>query len=173
MQRYLKNLNKKRIILSFILSIGCFAACYLFSGSFLKSAVLASCFAIIGCIQIRIPAVFCVPVTLASFFITGAGSLFLSQFVQNEGFASLIGNAALEGLCCCTFFTCILYVIFPSIRFSTIGVAGITLFLSTANWFVYHFRGSEIVPIDLISLGTAMNVANQYNFTITANIVYS
>lgn len=85
----------------------------------------------------------------------------------------MIGNAALEGLCCCTFFTCILYVIFPSIRFSTIGVAGITLFLSTANWFVYHFRGSEIVPIDLISLGTAMNVANQYNFTITANIVYS
>jgi len=42
-----------------------------------------------------------------------------------------------------------------------------------SNWFVYHFRGSEIVPIDLISLGTAMNVANQYNFTITANIVYS
>jgi len=39
------------------------------------------------------------------------------------------------------------------------------LILSSANVYVYRFRGKELVPTDIFSLGTAINVASGYDFT--------
>lgn len=165
--------SKKRILTGLAFAVMCFAACYFVSDSLLKSAVLALCFAIAGCIEIRMPKALHIPVTLTALAAAGAAALFLSQFVQNEGLASLSEGMALKGLCCCMLFAFISYLVVPNFRFGVIAATGIALGLATANWFVFLFRGSELVPIDFISLGTAMNVANKYHFIITANMVYA
>ena len=42
---------------------------------------------------------------------------------------------------------------------------GCMMALVTADWYVYSFRGTEFLPSDFLSLGTAMNVAGGYNYT--------
>lgn len=168
-----QKINKKRALFGLAAAIMCFSVSFFFSGSLLKSAVLAMSFAVAGFVQIRIPKAFQIPVTAVVLVASGAASLFLSQFVQNEGFAAMSGGMALCGLCCCTIIACIMYLAIPNTRFSVITTIGATLLLATTNWFVYRFRGSELVPIDFMSVGTAMNVANQYKFTVTTNMVYA
>lgn len=173
MKTILSRINKKRALVGFAAAVLCFAICFFVSGSLVKSALLAICFAVVGCIQIRVSERFQIPITAAFLVISGAAALFLSQFVQNEGIASLREGAVLWGFCCCMMLACVMYLVIPSIRFSVIATTGSALLLATANWFVYRFRGSELVPIDFVSVGTAMNVANQYDYTITANMVYA
>ena len=43
----------------------------------------------------------------------------------------------------------------------------IMVLLSSANGFIYQFRGKELVPMDLLSIKTAMNVMGQYSAQIT------
>lgn len=168
-----KQINKPRALAGLAATLLAFVVCFLISGALVKSAVLSAFFTVAGCIQIRIPEKLALPVTLFGLVATGAAALFLSQFVQNEGLASLRDGMFLRGLCCCILLASIMYLIFPSIRFSLIATIAVTLLLATINWYVYQFRGSEFVPIDFTTIGTAMNVANQYEFTITTNMVYA
>ncbi len=45
------------------------------------------------------------------------------------------------------------------------------LLFSTINFYVYCFRGREICPYDLLSVGTAMNVASDYPFFFSPYIL--
>lgn len=173
MDSLLHSIKRKRALAGLAAALLCFTACMFVGGSLVKSAALALCFVIAGCIRIQIPKAFRIPVTAIALVAAGVAALFLTQFVQNEGMASLREGMALWGLCCCTILACALYLVIPDIRFSVIATTGLTLLLATANWFVFRFRGSELVPIDIISVGTAMNVANEYDFTITTNMVYA
>lgn len=51
-----------------------------------------------------------------------------------------------------------------------IGMACL-LALVTANYFVYTFRGTELLPTDLLAWRTAMSVASEYDYTPSANVV--
>lgn len=44
--------------------------------------------------------------------------------------------------------------------------------VSTANGFVLPFRGTELAPMDFLSIRTAMNVAGQYAFVIRDGMAY-
>ena len=48
---------------------------------------------------------------------------------------------------------------------------GCVMALATVDWYVYSFRGTEFLPTDLLSLGTAMNVAGGYNYTPGVSLV--
>lgn len=48
---------------------------------------------------------------------------------------------------------------------------GSVMALATVDWYVYSFRGTEFLPTDLLSLGTAMNVAGGYNYTPGVSLV--
>ena len=48
---------------------------------------------------------------------------------------------------------------------------GSVMMLTTADWYVYSFRGTEFLPSDLLSLGTAMNVAGGYDYTPGVTLV--
>lgn len=169
----LRKIEKRRAMCGLVLAIVSFVLCFYFSGSLVKSAVLSACFVAAGCIRIRIPEAWKLPVTVAVLALAGIAALFLTQFVQNEGFGSFREGLAFRGFLCCLVIAFMIYLIVPDARVSLIVTIGATLLLATANWFVYRFRGSELFPIDFVSLGTAMNVANQYDFTITPNIVYA
>ncbi len=46
-------------------------------------------------------------------------------------------------------------------------------FLCMANGFIYQFRGKELGPMDFASIGTAFNVAGQYELNLTSGMVFS
>lgn len=57
---------------------------------------------------------------------------------------------------------------------SAVAVAsGLLLLMATANAFLYSFRGNELMPLDFLSLRTAVNVADQYVFRIRPRMLYS
>ena len=57
--------------------------------------------------------------------------------------------------------------------------AGITsgtvllMVFTTVDYLVYSFRGTEFTPYDVLAIGTAMNVAEEYEFPISANYFIS
>lgn len=163
----------RRIIFGVIAALAVFFICFSASGSLIKSGVLSMCFCVAGCIQISIPKSLQIPAITLGLIFSAAVALFLSQFCQNEGLASLKEGMALLGYLCCLILAFLIFLCSCDIRSCLIGTVGITLFLSTLNWFIFRFRGSEFLPIDILSVGTAMNVANQYDFTVTPNLVYA
>ena len=53
---------------------------------------------------------------------------------------------------------------------AAIGMAALLL-LVTADYYVYTFRGTELLPTDLLAARTALSVAGEYNYTPSANLV--
>ena len=45
--------------------------------------------------------------------------------------------------------------------------------MTTADYFVYTFRGSEMAPNDFMSMNTALTVAYNYEYTLTKEIVFA
>lgn len=56
-----------------------------------------------------------------------------------------------------------LYCITNKIKVSVLAGTSIFMFLSTVNVYIYNFRGRLFEPVDIFSVGTAMNVADNYN----------
>lgn len=98
--------------------------------------------------------------------------MFLSQFIQNEWVFSLPVRQILLGWICCLFPMLVLFLLTLSPRLSGIVVSAVLLILSTANCYVYEFRGSEVCPSDLLTIGTAANVADQYSYSLPGLVLY-
>ena len=54
----------------------------------------------------------------------------------------------------------------------TIGSVLLMVF-SSIDYLIYSFRGTEITPYDLLSLGTAINVSGEYEFPVSSNFFIS
>lgn len=52
------------------------------------------------------------------------------------------------------------------IKPSVITASALLLLFTTANSFIFQFRGTELQPADFLALQTALNVAGQYTFTV-------
>lgn len=63
-------------------------------------------------------------------------------------------------------------VITGNIKWAVGLASGVLLLLSTANCFVYQFRGNLLSPSDILSVKTAMNVVRQYVFTVHQELAY-
>lgn len=64
-------------------------------------------------------------------------------------------------------------VFFITSRFRmTIGIVNVVLFLfGMANYFVDLFRGTPLVPMDILAVGTGMNVAAGYDYKLSWQII--
>lgn len=56
---------------------------------------------------------------------------------------------------------------FGSVRTGFLVATLVPMICGLANYFVVSFRGTPIVPWDLLSIGTAMSVADNYEFTLS------
>ena len=65
----------------------------------------------------------------------------------------------------------IVYAISGSIRLPLLIVNPLIFLLALTNHYVYAFRGTPFVPMDLFSAGTAANVAAAYDFSLDYQIV--
>lgn len=58
-------------------------------------------------------------------------------------------------------------LVFGSVRTGFLVATLVPMICGLANYFVVSFRGTPIVPWDLLSIGTAMSVADNYEFTLS------
>ena len=65
------------------------------------------------------------------------------------------------------------YVISGSRKANVIGCLLLSYILGAANYFVLTFRGNPILPTDIASFTTAMNVAENYTYTLNASFFTS
>ncbi len=65
------------------------------------------------------------------------------------------------------------YVCSGSYRLPMLIVNPLFFLLALTNYYVYAFRGTPFIPMDLFSAGTAANVAAAYDFSLTYQIVIS
>lgn len=151
----------------------CFAACYSVGGSIPKCLLLSAAFLAVSGIRVIITDQLSTPFTIAALAVSAFTALYLTQFVLGEGLTSVRPLCILLGYCCCMIFIDLLFLIWPNVRFSAIAGIGVLLLLSTANHFVYVFRGTELAFVDLFSISTAANVVSQYEYKLTPNIVYA
>lgn len=74
-------------------------------------------------------------------------------------------RAAMNFLCVASVYG-ICLTAFGEIKRAVAVASGLLLIMSTANTFVFQFRGNELKPMDFFSIKTALNVAGQYTFRI-------
>ena len=164
--------KSKRVIISAVLSVVSILLCYIISGSLIIGLFFAAAFLAAGIFSMRSFTVkwyYFLPWIMLASFVT----LFLSQFMQNEILFTLPIKRIVLGLICCLVPMLVLFLISMRPLFSAFLVAILILLLSTVNAYVYELRGSELCPADLLTIRTAMNVADQYTYTLTSPILYS
>ena len=108
-------------------------------------------------------------------------TLFLAPFVffvlgQYAFGANLLGyrfGEVFANYCIIAAFLYILLIITNHIK-SSVLICGLLSFgFSLANTYIYAFRGSPILPWDIASIKTALNVAGGYHFFLNSHIVLS
>ncbi len=104
--------------------------------------------------------------------VTAVVVLFLSQLCMNEVFPENT-MATVLSVVLILFLYIISFLIFLRIRGVTIIISSVIIVFSCANYYVYLFRGSEIIPADILSIATAGNVAAEYSFRIPVFMYYS
>lgn len=113
----------------------------------------------------------CMILTVLSFCGTAYGVVWLSQYILEAGMENMnAGVLHLNALCAGIVFF-LIYTVTLKTKVSLIAGSLLLLILSTANYYTFAFRGNEMVPSDILAVGTAMSVAGNYTFTFGKNIV--
>lgn len=98
----------------------------------------------------------------------GIGCLWLlCSFSPLAGRLNIGRTELLLNLLCAFSVTALCWVITGRWRLSVCVSCGLLEFLSFANALVYQARSKELLPMDILSFGTAMNVVDQYKLTVT------
>lgn len=66
----------------------------------------------------------------------------------------------------------LIYVFLPNIKLASWLGSGLLIVLSIADYYVYLFRGNALTPMDIFSFGTAITVADSYNFIVPSTMFY-
>lgn len=74
-------------------------------------------------------------------------------------------------ICACLYL--VVFIITNRLRFSILFTSCIVYVLAIAEYFVLLFRGSPLIPYDIMSFRTALSVVDQYNVEINDKIVFS
>lgn len=130
----------------------------LFCGLFLLSAFL------------RIPDIHPF-VTLALNALWGCICILLSCVIPNlmigsVGFFQLDLYRLVMNFACAAVIYGICLALIGKIKPAVITASALLLLFTTANSFIFQFRGTELQPADFLALQTALNVAGQYTFTV-------
>lgn len=163
----LKKIQKLRILSLFLalsvlplmwLQYGNATAGVLFCGLFLLSAFL------------RIPDIHPF-VTLALNALWGCACILLSCVIPNlmigsVGFLQLDLYRLVMNFACSAVIYGICLALIGKIKPAVVTASALLLLFTTANSFIFQFRGTELQPADFLALQTALNVAGQYTFTV-------
>ena len=165
----------KKLLAGGFLAITAFAICIVAYNNFKAGALFAAAFLLSSVTNIQSKSR---PRGMwllygAWLFVTAFITLALSQLCLNESFPESGVLATVLGIFLIMAIFLLVFTITLRIRLSIVITASILLIFSCFNHFVYQFRGSEIVPADILSIATAGNVASNYNIRIPASMAYA
>ena len=100
------------------------------------------------------------------FLAAPALTFLLSEFLLRNPFEYVYGRAVPLNLAIYYLSAALIMFIFGSLRTGLISVTLWSMFFSTVNMYVYRFRSSPLVPWDIRSVGTAMSVAKDYDWSL-------
>lgn len=95
-----------------------------------------------------------------------------TQMVSYSNFFSIGSYRILMNFLCVTVVYGIFLTITGEIKRAVVIASSLLMVMSTANAFLFQFRGNELKPMDFISIGTALNVAGQYTFRVQSRMLY-
>ncbi len=96
-------------------------------------------------------------------FLAATVTVIMSQIMIDVGILSMGYLKFLCGVAIVSDVILLLYSLSGNIRVSYSLGTGWFMLLATANAYVYRFRGRLFEPVDVFSIGTAMNVAENYS----------
>lgn len=152
----------KRTFLGGLLAIAAFALCSQFA-SWLVGAAFAVAFLLAGGLKLELPRI---RWNYLANLVWGLLTMALTSIMPNALVSTyphdMGWHHALLNLLCVTIVCGVVLIITGKFKLSVvISAVGLTI-LAIANGLVYQFRGNELTPMDLMSAGTALNVASQY-----------
>ena len=103
---------------------------------------------------------------IAPFLIFMLSQYAFEGYLDSYSWQIIIVNYAIIA---CVMYT--LFAFFNSLKFSIAATGIFFLGFSIINYFVASYRGTPVLPWDLIAYKTALNVAKGYTFKPTANII--
>lgn len=95
-----------------------------------------------------------------------------TKMVSGSNFFSIGSYRILMNFLCVAIVYGLCLAITGEIKQAVTIASSLLLIMSTANAFLFQFRGNELKPMDFLSIGTALNVAGQYTFRIQARMLY-
>jgi len=137
--------------------------------------VLCGLFMVGGLLNVRVKGWISRLFSLCSFAVAGAVALLTSQFAAGWGFEAIpLGKMALGAEVALSFILivyCVCLFLLPKAvkdraKPAIIVGAFLLMLLGVVNYYTTAFRGSPLTPDDLLSARTAMNVMDQYSFSV-------
>lgn len=100
-------------------------------------------------------------------------TVYLTQLLLNESMIALGVEKIILGALICGIFILLIYCITLNCRIAIVCSMFFSMVWTSANYFVYMFRGSEFIPADIFSLKTALNVVEEYKFEVNNPFLYA
>ena len=147
--------------------------CKIGGASLIAEAILPVAFLLMSVVEVRCSSRVADILIITWSTIALFATVFTSQLLLNESIFSLGLQRIFLNMAICGIVTGFIYVITAKLRLSVIISMAVLMIFTTANYFVFIFRGSELCPADFLSLGTAAAVADRYTFSVDAPFVYA
>lgn len=165
--------NRKKILVGIILATISTCLLWILDGSIKATIVIVVLYLIVTPLRFKLSDKILNYIYIIYFIVASFITVFLSQMVLNEGIYYLGILEIILGMVLCNIICLVFLGLTMKCRLSVILGSTIGMILTTVNYFVYTFRGSELMPADFLSMTTALNVVDNYNFEITQTVIYS
>ncbi|MBQ8287950.1 MAG: sulfatase-like hydrolase/transferase [Clostridia bacterium] len=168
-------LTRARLITAAVMAFVSLLLCILVGGSLKAGIVFAIAFLAVVPFTVRLE--FSPHVCVAVYGGLGLGfavfTLLMSQLAVDQLVTNLPILQLLLGTVICLIPMLVIYAISLRFRLSVLIGSAMCMILTSINTYVYLFRGNELTPADLLSVGTAANVMTEYTFSIPKNLLFA
>ncbi len=96
-----------------------------------------------------------------------------TKMVSDSSYLAIGSYRVCMNFLCAAIFYGVCLTVTGAVKPAIVIASTLLMLLSTANGFLFQFRGNELKPMDFLSIGTALNVVEQYTFRIQPRMLYS
>ncbi|MBQ8381924.1 MAG: LTA synthase family protein [Clostridia bacterium] len=168
-------LTRARLITAAVMALVSLLLCIWVGGSLKAGIVFAIAYLAVVPFTVRIE--FSPRICVAVYSGLGLGfaafTLLMSQLAVDQLVINLPILRLLLGIVICLIPMLVCYAISLRFRLSVLIGSAMCMILTSVNTYVYLFRGNELTPADLLSVGTAANVMTEYTFSIPKNLLFA
>ena len=154
------------------MAIAAFLALWLHGASMKACVALPVLFLAVGMVEVRCNEKMTLALNSLWMLAATGALMYLPQYILGLGGGLIKTNALLLGF----LFTAIVILFWfawtRNARASVIISFVLLLGMAMVNYYVSSFRGEEITPADIFAFETAMNVASQYDYSLTPTCLY-